>query len=169
MGQRQLQFAGVLTGLVLLSACAAGNVTEVPEAPPITIVAQPTPVAEGVCEDTSSLEQWAQSAHFISQEYGNILTSIANESRVEMYDDVLRLVELRDTFASSPAPDCAVDAQNQLVGVMDEIIETLQSYVNADLANLGNSITEFNLQLDNAGTLRQELEQRIFSQYQAEE
>lgn len=149
---------------LLVSACAVANIPDATDSPPITLEAPPTPVVGGNCEVSSDLEQWLQAVYYIRTDFSSTMNNAANQTRSQMYDEVLYLVELRNAVSARPAPDCAVNLQQALVATMQEIIETFQAYANGDLENLGNRVTEFNARLDQITAMQDQLVIRLEDQ-----
>jgi hypothetical protein len=121
----------------------------------------------GSCDDMESLEGWAQTAFFLTRDFTASLNTAGQAGRGEMTEHVLKMADLRNAMANKPTPDCAVEAQNQLLMVMNEAVDTFQAYHNGELANLGSAVSDYNARIDQARALQDELIIRLNQQLEA--
>lgn len=149
-----------------LSACAIADVPAPTNNPPLTLAAPPDPIFAGSCDNTPELEAWAQSAYFLTQDFVGLMNDAAEQTRGEVYDDVIRMAELRDLMANAETPDCAVEAQSLLLAAMNEATAAFQSYANDQLANVADEVVELNARFDQARAIQDELIVRLDNQAQ---
>jgi hypothetical protein len=157
-----------LTCLFVLSACAIADIPAPTESPPLTLLPPATTIFAGNCNNTSDLEHWAQSAAFLTQDFVRIMGTAAEQSRGEIYDDVIQMAELRDLMSESQTPDCAVEAQTRLLGVMNAATEAFQSFANGDLDNIADAVVDLNARFAEATALQDELIVRLDNQVEAQ-
>lgn len=146
--------------LFVLSACA---VTDKPaiDLPPLTLSAPPTPVFEGSCDESRSLETWLQTVDFQERDFVQLMTGADRRSYEELYFDVEQMARLRDRVSATVAPDCAMEAHTLLLSLMAEVLDSYQASVNGDDVDLSEVIDEFTPQFENYEALQRALVQRL--------
>lgn len=161
--QRVLRLISVLS-VGVLAACAVGDITAPTDTPPLTLPAPPTPIFTGACDNTAELEDWAQSAVYLTRDFVAVMNDAREQTRGQMYHSVVRLAEMRDVMSAAPAPDCAADAQRALLDVMIDATATLQRFANNELDNIASDIVDLNARFDEAIAMQDELVVRLDQQ-----
>lgn len=163
---RNLVFMAVV-GLVvlLLSACA---LSEESGPTPVSVTLAPTPplVFSGTCQDTNELEDWLERSHFSRLGFVEVLDGLSGQDRVDLQDDVNRMIDLRNQLNNFPAPDCAAQAQAILSGAMTITIDAYQTYINGDSVDLSAQVAQARTELERFNTLHLELVARFEIQIQ---
>lgn len=165
---RNLPHVLIVFLILLLSACAVADVPAPTDTPPLTLAPPPTPVFVGICDNTPDLEAWSQTAYFLTTEFVEVMNQAAEQGRGEVYNEVIRMAELRDLMANAETPDCAVEAQNLLLLVMNDATTAFQSYTNNQLDNLADEVIELNARFEQAVAIQDELIVRLDNQAQAQ-
>ena len=156
----------LLAALVLLAGCALGDLRDPTPAPPITLPAPPTLMFIGDCERTAELDYWLQTTTYLAQDFVSQLNTAATTPREQLYNQVLRLAQLRDAVNATATPTCAVETQLRLVDAMTTAVSTFQAFANGDLPDLGNVVAEVNAQIDDVMTVQDQLTQQLEQEYQ---
>ena len=166
---RLLSTIGVLIVLPFSLAACAINDTGKPTAPPITLNAPPITLIEGNCDVTGELEAWLQVTTRTRQDFQERLDAAAAKNAVDVYDDTIYLLALRDTVANTTTPDCGVTVQEVLTSAMSGAVAALQGYYNGTLpSDVATALIEPQKGLDQAAVLQNELITRMRNQYQLE-
>ena len=157
--------------LVVFGLVACGNSDEPAlDLPPLTLPAPPTPVFAGTCTDTSTLERWLQTIQFQQRDFVELMDSAVSGGRASeaLYLNVEQMALLRNRISEEPAPDCAENLHREILGIMQEVLDGFQEYVNGDNRNL-NSLVENGHSRFNALLPQQtELLNRLDQQFQGQ-
>lgn len=150
----------------LLSACALGDVVDTTPLPPLTLAPPPALNLVGSCDDTKTLETWLQVTSELRTNFQTQTNAAAAKPKNEMFSDVLNLAAMRDSSFSVETPDCAEETGMKLSDAMSQAVTALQTYVNGDVADLGNTVVEINALLDAVETEQAQLIERLNAQFQ---
>ncbi|MBN1202343.1 MAG: hypothetical protein JXJ20_10850 [Anaerolineae bacterium] len=127
-----LVFAVTLAGWLALAACGG----ESDEGPPpnIEITYQPLPEATVLpgCE-VGELESWYEVASTLLYTFREESLAAVDVEPYLLSPIIDRLVNLRDTIARQPTPECATLAHGEIVIVVRRVLEAYQEYANGDI------------------------------------
>lgn len=126
--------------LVLISLMLAACGEEEPEersAPPpnlvITYEPQPQTTLLPGCE-TADLESWLEVSGSLIYIFRDESLAAVNLEPTQMGDTLDRLIELRDTIARQPAPECALQPHSEILIVIRGMLTGFQRYTNGVLS-----------------------------------
>lgn len=125
----------VLLSLIGLAACGDDGADNAPP-PNIVITIQPQPRATVVpgCE-MHDLESWYEVAGTLVQTFKQDSQNGLGRSPEETASVLNRLIDLRDTIAAQPVPECALTVHSEILLEIRAMLTAYQRYVNGDLAS----------------------------------
>jgi hypothetical protein len=150
----------------ITGGCAIGEVSNATSLPPITLAPPPALRLVGTCDDTKTLETWLQTTNDLRINFQTLMNTAAAKDKAAMYGDVINLAALRDSTFTVETPDCAAETGIKLSDTMSQAVTAFQSFANGDTPDLGNTITEVNMQIDAVAAAQFELISRMEAQFQ---
>lgn len=133
----------------MLTACAIGDVpAQVTVPPQLTVPAAPSLNFIGSCSNTRELEAWLQVTTRLVTDFQATMNAAAAKTAVLVYEDVVTLIQMRDSAHLAATPDCAADAQLQLTDAMNKAVGAFQAYANGQSSSITTVVTELNTELD---------------------
>ena len=152
--------------VVILSACALGDVDNSAAPPPVTVLPPPALDFTGTCDNTKELESWLQTSTLITTDFQTRLNAAAAKSRADAHPDLIYLISARDSAFLAPAPDCAADVHLLLTDTLSRAVLTLQEYVNGTSTDISTQLAEINGLLDQIASAQGVLLTRMEAQFQ---
>lgn len=151
--------------LMFMASCSSSDESAV-VLPPLTLPSPPTPVFVGECDDTPTLEAWLQTIQFQQRDFSTLMDEARSQSEQALYLSVEQLALLQIRISEEPAPDCGVDLHQSILGIMNEVVQSLQTYVNTDTGNLDEIVDNAQLAFNGLLPQQSELLNRLETQYQ---
>ena len=165
MAYRVLFVSILTTALMFMASCSSSDESAV-VFPPLTLPSPPTPIFSGDCADTPTLEAWLQTIQFQQRDFSTLMDELRSQSEQALYLSIEQLALLHIRISEEPAPDCGADLHQAVLGIMDEVVQELQTYVNADSGNLDEIIENGQLAFNGLLPQQAELLNRLETQYQ---
>lgn len=127
----------VLFGLIFITLAGCGGIQENENLTSLLVLTPvPTNFVQGDCEDPAVLENWIQTLVFNQSEFDNFLNNATGKSRTELYRMVQDLNNAALTIASVPILSCGEEAYNLTIVAMEQTLNAMQAYVNAERQDL---------------------------------
>ncbi len=129
--------------------------------PPLTLNPPPTLVLRGDCDVTDELENWLRLAAYSRRDFLVLVEEAGSKNRHTLFADTVEMDTLLQSLSSRPAPDCAQEFQESLLGIMRQTTLLFQEYVNGDRDDLSVIVENTTRELQMTGQALSELEHRL--------
>lgn len=151
----------ILFSLVLVLSGCGGVGVEPTALPPLTLNPPPTPILRGDCNVTDELENWLRLAAYSRRDFLELVQEAGSRNRHTLFADTIEMDALLQSLAGRPAPDCAQELQEALLGIMGETTLLFQEYVNGDRDDLSVIVENATRELQLTAQTLSELEHRL--------
>lgn len=150
-------FRWMLYGWLVFALIGCGGVSEQDDVSGVLeITLLPTSLIDGDCTNPSELENWIQTLVFNQAEFTNFLQNARGQSRAQLYRLIQDLNMVALTVASTPILPCGETAYQLTISAMQNTLDTMGAYVNAERQDLDTIITSAQAQFA-ASQIEQEL------------
>lgn len=143
MSQVRLVSAVIVLAFCGVIVTSCGGVGEDdPNIPLVTLIAPPTQFASGTCDETVTLEAWLQTVQFQIEAFDRLFNTANGKSQQAIREDLTELNRFRILVAETPAPDCAVALNGDILEAMGNALTAFQQYANGDRNDLDTVMAE---------------------------
>lgn len=167
MGTKQGLRLLVILLVCIGAGCALGDLEPAaPQGPMIIIPTSPATVFEGSCENTQMLDQWLQPTvtHAFPEFQASLNRVISLENAV-LRQELVALTQLRQQFAQNPVPDCAIEAHNFFMEMINRLIDEIYVWVNGGDSDLHRTLVDLVGNTDQMQTHLDDLMDLLEAQY----